>query len=435
MDKPYFGIFMFGIPVLIIKSPDITKSILMKDFTYFCDRTLFTDKNIDFLSAQFLFFEKSPEWKVSRKPLTQIFSSAKIRNMLPHFLRYGKEMTNYLEKMTLENSNIEIKEVASNYMTALIAATIFGIDTNCFAEQESEFRAMGRQMFAPDMENCFRQLSYFLFHGLIKTLRFNFVKPSVTAFFKNVFTRTIDQRVSSQVQRNDLIHLLIELRKEMQKNGENGDSKVLAHAMQLFFAGFETSSSTLGFLLYELCLNNDIQNKLRAEIMKNMQEHGDFTYEAVNAMTYLHQCILETLRKYPVLPFLDRRCVRDYEIPDGSGHVIQRGTAVYIPLFGLHYDPKYFPDPEKYDPNRFDASTQQHQQRHQFCYLPFGQGPHNCIGERYGLLAVKVGLVSILTKFQVRRNKNTPVPINFSKVSFSLQSEQGLPMDFYKLNG
>jgi cytochrome P450 family 6 len=90
----------------------------------------------------------------------------------------------------------------------------------------------------------------------------------------------------------------------------------------------------------------------------------------------------ETLRKYPILPFLDRFCSRDYPLrsPSGCGTVIiPKGTGVYIPVLALHHDPQYFPDPDKFDPERF---TEENKHNRPNCvYLPFGEGPRTCIGK------------------------------------------------------
>lgn len=86
----------------------------------------------------------------------------------------------------------------------------------------------------------------------------------------------------------------------------------------------------------------------------------------------------ETLRRYPFGPFLNRNCKEDYVIKE-TGFVIEKGTPVLIPIDGLHNDPEYYPDPEKFNPERFEDG--QKQQLAQNCtYLPFGMGPRNCIG-------------------------------------------------------
>jgi len=89
----------------------------------------------------------------------------------------------------------------------------------------------------------------------------------------------------------------------------------------------------------------------------------------------------ETLRKYPTLPFLDRMCISDYELPSFSGNgtiTLPAGTGIYIPVLALHFDPMYFPEPEKFDPERFTEENKQSYPK--YSYIPFGEGPRMCIG-------------------------------------------------------
>lgn len=88
----------------------------------------------------------------------------------------------------------------------------------------------------------------------------------------------------------------------------------------------------------------------------------------------------ETLRKYPPLPTLNRICVADYKIPN-TDIVIEKGTQVTIPVLGLQTDENYFPDPERFDPDRFSEENKRN--IHEFTYLPFGEGPRMCIGKFY----------------------------------------------------
>lgn len=95
-------------------------------------------------------------------------------------------------------------------------------------------------------------------------------------------------------------------------------------------------------------------------------------------LPYLDMVISETLRKYPPLAFLDRRASADYKVP-GSNVVLKKGTPVYIPMLGLHMDPQYFPEPEKYNPERFNEENRA--QIPSCVYFPFGEGPRTCIGQ------------------------------------------------------
>jgi len=90
----------------------------------------------------------------------------------------------------------------------------------------------------------------------------------------------------------------------------------------------------------------------------------------------------ETLRKYPIVPFLERKCFREYELPATTGNrtvELPAGTGVYISVLALHYDPTYFPEPQKFDPDRFTEENKYI--RPNYTYLPFGEGPRMCIGK------------------------------------------------------
>ena len=102
----------------------------------------------------------------------------------------------------------------------------------------------------------------------------------------------------------------------------------------------------------------------------------------------------ETLRKYPIVPVLNRTCVKDYKIP-GTDQVIEKGVEVFIPALALQNDGNYYNDPEKFKPERFIEESSANKP-----YYPFGDGPRNCIGMRMGKIQTKVGILLMLQKFK-----------------------------------
>lgn len=92
----------------------------------------------------------------------------------------------------------------------------------------------------------------------------------------------------------------------------------------------------------------------------------------------------ETLRKYPPLPVLNRVCTKDYVIPGSAGVVIKEGTKVGISSIALQHDPDYFPDPDSFDPERFNEENKKHIKP--FTFIPFGEGPRICIGNKIIIL-------------------------------------------------
>ncbi|CAG2054362.1 unnamed protein product [Timema podura] len=135
----------------------------------------------------------------------------------------------------------------------------------------------------------------------------------------------------------------------------------------------------LNFCLHELAMNPDVQENLREDVDSSLRRHGgELTYEAVNSMKYMDRVIYETLRKYHPDVMLNRVCSKSYTIP-GTEVRIERGTQVIIPVYALNHDPQYFPDPERFYPDRFDPENKRSTDLLDF--LPFGIGSRKCIGK------------------------------------------------------
>lgn len=107
----------------------------------------------------------------------------------------------------------------------------------------------------------------------------------------------------------------------------------------------------------------------------------------------------ETLRKYAIVPLLNRTCVKDYQIP-GTKKIIEKGVEIFIPAYAFQTDAKYYDEPEKFKPTRFSDESSAAKNSANRPYLPFGDGPRNCIGMRMGKMQTKVALVLMLRKFR-----------------------------------
>lgn len=187
------------------------------------------------------------------------------------------------------------------------------------------------------------------------------------------------------------------------------DEGIAANCVLFILAGFDTTQSLLLFSTYALAVNPDVQERLREEINSVLEETGGkFTYDGLSKMVYLDMVIqgkfqvfkisfkicnnekfvtfLETLRMWSPAVATDRQCISDYSIP-GTDLVIKKGEAVSIPIMGFHYDEKFYPNPQKFDPERF--SPENKSKINPYAYLPFGQGPRNCIGRKIFILFVK----------------------------------------------
>jgi cytochrome P450 family 6 len=134
------------------------------------------------------------------------------------------------------------------------------------------------------------------------------------------------------------------------------------------------------FVCYEIALNQNIQDKLREEMNEVLADYDDeVTYEAIMAMKYLDMVFSESLRKYPVVDSQFRRATKDFAVPD-SKLVIPKGTSIMVPSCALHNDERFWVKPDEFDPERF--TPENIKKIVPFSYIPFSEGPRQCIGLR-----------------------------------------------------
>ncbi|KAL1492263.1 hypothetical protein ABEB36_012738 [Hypothenemus hampei] len=416
------GVWSGNRPVLVLTDPEYIKDIITKDFHHFIDRD-FAVNHRDLLTVH-LFNIRNPEWKSLRQKLTPTLTSGKMKIMFDGVLKCSNYMIDSLQKDAQIGSDINIREVLAAFTTDVIGNVAFGVDCNSFDESQNEFRKNGRLLFRTSFTKSLKRfiLSYFpnFFHLLQLKLT-----PAALDFFVNVVKQAMEFRSKNNVHRNDFLQLLIDMNQE-KKDGEKPFSfeQIVANTILFFIAGFDTSSTAMNFTLYELSRNPEIQEKARQEINKVLLKYdGQVTYESLQEMSYLQQCIDEAMRKFPSLITLARICTKDYQLRN-TNIIIEKGTSVVISTLGLGMDPEYFPDPEKFDPERFTAEAKA--SRHPYIHLPFGEGPRNCIGLRFGIMQTKIGLVKILTNFRISVSPSTKMPLTIDERFFLLKSKETL---------
>lgn len=183
--------------------------------------------------------------------------------------------------------------------------------------------------------------------------------------------------------------------------------------MIFFLAGFNAGSASTAFMAHELTVNPYIQQRLYEEIRSVHEKLAGrpLTSEVLHQMKYLDMVVSETLRMWPVSPAMERFVNKPYVIehPNGSRLRLEVGDGVWIPTLAIHRDPKYFPIPDTFDPERFSDANKHNIQPG--TYMPFGIGPRNCIGSRFALMEMKSVFVYLLLDFSLERCEKTVDPL------------------------
>ncbi|EHB00068.1 Leukotriene-B(4) omega-hydroxylase 2 [Heterocephalus glaber] len=201
---------------------------------------------------------------------------------------------------------------------------------------------------------------------------------------------------------------------------ELSDEDIRAEADTFMFEGHDTTASGLSWALYNLARHPEYQERCRQEVRELLRgrEPEDIEWEDLAQLPFLTMCIKESLRLHPPVSVISRCCTQDVVLPDGR--VIPKGVICLISIFGLHHNPAVWPDPEVYDPFRFDPENSK--DRSPLAFIPFSAGPRNCIGQTFAMAEMKVALALTLLRFRVLPDDTEPL----RKPELILRAEGGL---------
>ncbi|KPM03479.1 cytochrome P450-like protein 8 [Sarcoptes scabiei] len=304
--------------------------------------------------------------------------------------------------------------------------------------------------------NFFRTMASFLtsksIFDILVNLKIPFFYSDSNEYFKNLCSHLIKQR--KEFKNNDfddMLQLMVDARlgkderyekadefdsfqvnlgkEEIEKENELfkdiigskylNEEEIVAQSI-IFFAGYETTATTIAICLYELAINEAIQKKLFDEIQSILDDEKQLDYSSVMILPYLDAVLSETLRKYPPTLLLTRDASTNYHIEE-CDITIEKDKSIMIPVYAIHHDPEYYPDPERFDPERFMPEN-----RHKlipYTYLPFGCGPRNCIGMRFALMKAKLAIANLVQKFRIIRVADTPNSLKLQNSIFFLKTE------------
>ncbi|KAL6425009.1 hypothetical protein ACFW04_009369 [Cataglyphis niger] len=430
-DAKYCGMMEFATPVVLLRDPELIKDVLVKDFEIFHDHRNFVAENLDPLFSKNIFFLRGDRWREMRNTLSPSFTASKMKIMFDLVSKCSREFVNYLVDHPELCVAIETKQIFRRYTTDVIATTAFGISVNSMKDPNNEFYTKGIE--TSKAFNGFLAMFKFIFMRVFprfaKMLSMTgFSSKSTAEFFKRIVGETIKIRDEQGIVRPDMIHLLMQARdKDSPSVHKMTLDDIVSQAFIFFLAGFDTSSTLMCFLAHELAVNRDIQDRVREEVQQHVDENNEISYESLSKITYMDMVINETLRKYPPVVFTDRFCNKNYKLPPSQpgckSVIVESGSLMMIPVYGLHRDPKYFPDPDKFDPERFSEENKDNIVP--YTYLPFGHGPRKYIGNRFALMETKILMAHLLQKFILKRTEKTVEPVVYDKRELNPTPEGG----------
>uniref|UniRef100_A0A5G2QB90 Uncharacterized protein n=1 Tax=Sus scrofa TaxID=9823 RepID=A0A5G2QB90_PIG len=211
---------------------------------------------------------------------------------------------------------------------------------------------------------------------------------------------------------------------QMEKGNSLSDTDLRAEVDTFMFEGHDTTASGISWILYALASHPEHQQRCREEIQGLLGDGTSITWDHLDQMPYTTMCIKEALRLYPPVPVIGRELSKPITFPDGRS--LPAGIILSLSVYGLHHNPKVWPNPEEFDPSRFAPGSA----RHSHAFMPFSGGSRNCIGKQFAMNEMKVAVALTLLHFELAPNPSRiPVPIQ----RVVLKSNNGIHLNLRKL--
>ena len=415
----YFGVYIANIPTLMISDPDMIREIAVKQFRNFQDR----GQSITVTKFWKLTLNNATgaHWRFLRHTLTPTFSSGKMKKMEPILHKCLDSFVDVLDKTVTKRDVFDIQPVFEALTLDVVCSSAFGIEVNSQQNPEDPFVINVKKVFSFSIGSN----PFFILNLLFPESRhilkyFNVFDTKADKYMQEAVRKVIEERklVASSHNNKDLLQMMIDAHQDsdhyddtiegLQNDGEQKrpltDEEILANSVMFLLAGYETTASALSWLAVCLATNSEVQERLIREIDEDLGGKIP-SYDSVFKLQYLDMVLSETLRLYPPAPRVDRQVVQDSVICEKH---IPGGISVTFPVCAMHRMPEIWPEPDKFDPERF--SPENKETRHKFAYMPFGIGPRNCVGMRLALFEVKLAIVTLLQRYRIEPSEKLQVP-------------------------
>ncbi|XP_030572661.1 probable cytochrome P450 317a1 [Drosophila novamexicana] len=416
---PFCGFYALLQPRALVLDRELIRQIMIKDFANFNDRGIYCNQKSDPLSGD-LYGLRGNRWKEMRQKLEPTFERDRIEWLYDSLYEEAEQLLLIVSTTLMKqpHSTLHIQKLMRRYVLSALASCVFGLN----AEQRQkypldEFEQMTELALSTRKHGYLMNLLMIRFPNFCRRLRMRLTPKQAEVYFLTLLEDIVGQREASDVRTQDYLQLLLDIKAlELTTHEYEADKELkahlqhelTAHAFVFLKAGYEQTANTLSFVLYELALNTEVQSQVRQELKQTMAKHqNNLSYECVQSLTLMGHVILETLRMHPITPYIMRRVLNDYTVPEHIKYTLVKELFVIIPTHAIHNDPEYYPEPERFKPERWGSSRDSFKE--QSTWFGFGSGVRNCIGMQFAQLQLRLALALLLLEFEFTLNSKRPL--------------------------
>jgi cytochrome P450 len=353
-----------------INNPADVRSILVRRHSKYHKGPGF--ERVKMLLGNGLIVSDGDIWRRSRTMIQPAFSRQNVHRLMKVMVACCDRRAVKWAQVAKDGGSINITEETNEFALELILITTFG------ADYEDRIMAKGDNPFSFLSRDSKRDLSVVM---KVRELR---------AMLLDI----IEMRRSEK--RDDEFDFLSMYLTATDKQGNGfSDKELLDELMTLIVAGFETSANTLNWVWYLIAKHPEVESKILEEAAQTLPNVSAVSSDSVAGMLYTQQVLEEALRLYPPVWLYTRRANEDDEISD---YDVPPGTDIYLSPYILHRTEHLWPDPDRFDPDRFALTDKRVKERP---YFPFSLGPRRCLGEYFSFLEMKIHIGLLLPRFRM----------------------------------
>ncbi|KAF2879875.1 hypothetical protein ILUMI_26305 [Ignelater luminosus] len=345
-----------------------------------------------------------PIWKLRRKTIMPTFNQNILNDYVKVFAEKAEILVDQLKKVA-GKGEFNIYDYINRCTLDTFCETSMGVTINAQTTDCEYMKWIGRILkIAPNVLWLYIGPENFIFHWIPDAIEATKLLKKVHDFTDSVvkekrleYQRKLEEKQSlyqeDSTKRKSFLEHLIEL---SETTGENfTDEELRAEVDTFMVAGSDTTASTDSYAFVALALFPEVQNKVYKEVLDILGPDKPVEYKDLGKFVYLERVLKETMRIFPVAAGVARSVTKDVKL---ENYILPSGSTAVLLLFPLHRDPEIWPDPLRFDPDRFlpDESIK----RHPYSWLPFSAGPRNCIGFKYGMMSMKALIATVIRKYE-----------------------------------
>ncbi|XP_053441878.1 cytochrome P450 4F2-like [Nycticebus coucang] len=403
------------LPIINLSHPDIIRPVLNASAAIALKEELFTRFMKPWLGDGLL-LSGGDKWSQHRQMLTPAFHF----NILKPYVKIFNKSINIMhakwQHLAPEGSaRLDMFEHISLMTLDSLQKCIFSFDSNC-QEKPSEYIATILELSSlvekrSQNLHLFMDFLYYLtpdgwrFRRACRLVH-DFTDAVIQERRRTLSSQGIDDFLKAKTKTKTLDFIDVLLLSKNEDGKALSDEDIRSQADTFMFGGHDTTASGISWVLYNLARHPEYQERCRQEVQELLRnrEPEEIEWDDLAQLPFLTMCIKESLRLHPPVPLVSRRCTQDIELPDGR--VIPKGVICLIHILGTHHNPTVWPDPEVYDPSRFDPDKVK--ERSPLAFIPFSAGPRNCIGQAFAMAEMKVVLALTLLRFRLLPDRTEP---------------------------